>query len=303
MIVLAGGSGQIGRMLARHFRDVRVLSRATGWDATALEGADAVINLAGRSVDCRYTPENRRAIIDSRVQTTEWIGRAIAGCARPPRVWLNSSTATIYRNSFDKAMDEWNGEIGEAADAPDTWHFWIDVATKWEAAFFGCDTPATRKVALHSAMVMSPDQGGVFEVLLRLVRFGLGGAAGSGEQYMSWIHERDFCAAIDLLLARDDMDCVVNLASPNPLPNSEFMRELRRAWGIAFGLPASRWMIELGAFFLRTESELILKSRRVVPTRLLREGFAFAFPQWPAAARELVARYSGAPMKMNGAQK
>lgn len=292
MIVLAGGSGQIGRMLARHFRDVRVLSRSTGWEAEALNGAEAVINLAGRSVDCRYTPANRRAIINSRVETTHWIGRAIARCATPPRVWFNSSTATIYRNSFDKAMDEFNGEIGEAPDAPDTWHFSIDVATKWEAAFFGCETPSTRKVALRSAMVMSPDEGGVFDVLLRLVRFGLGDSAGSGEQYMSWIHERDFCAAIDMLIKRDDMDGAINLSSPNPLTNAAFMCALRQAWGRGFGLPATDWMIELGAFLLRTESELILKSRRVAPTRLLQEGFAFEYPDWPDAARELVTRSS-----------
>jgi uncharacterized protein (TIGR01777 family) len=255
-----------------------------------LDGADAVINLAGRSVDCRYTPANRREIIDSRVETTKWIGRAIGKCANPPRVWLNSSTATIYRNSLDKAMDEYNGEIGEATTAPDTWHFSIDVATRWEAAFWGCETPRTRKVALRSAMVISPDNGGVFDVLLRLVRFGAGGAAGSGRQYMSWIHERDFCAAIELLMTRDDLDGAINLASPNPLPNVEFMRVLRREAGRGFGLPATDWMIELGAFFLRTESELILKSRRVVPTRLLEAGFVFQYPKWPDAARELVTR-------------
>jgi NAD dependent epimerase/dehydratase family enzyme len=165
------------------------------------------------------------------------------------------------------------------------------VARRWEEAFYASSTPATRKIALRSSMTMSPDEGGVFSVLLRLVRMGLGGTEGSGRQFVSWIHDRDYCRVVDFLLDHDDISGAVNLTSPNPLPNREFMRELRRAWGAPFGLPATEWMLEIGAFFLRTETELILKSRRAVPTLLLRHGFEFEFPLWSEAAAELVKRY------------
>jgi len=306
-IVLAGGSGQIGQLLARHFRangyKTTTLSRsgadpAFRWDGETLgdwteglDGADTVINLAGRSVNCRYTAENRGAIIESRVKSTQVLGEAIAGLKNPPRVWMNASTATIYRHVFDRPMDEAAGEIGGGEpDAPETWRFSIEVATAWEKAFFDAPTPATRKVALRSAMTMSPDHGGVFDVLLGLVRRGLGGTNGSGRQYVSWIHERDFVRAVDFLIAREDLEGAVNLASPNPLPNAEFMRSLRDAARVPVGLPATEWMLELGAIFLRTETELILKSRRVVPGRLFDAGFRFEFPDWPEAARDLVNR-------------
>jgi len=193
---------------------------------------------------------------------------------------------------MDRAMDEATGELGggEAA-VPDTWRFSIDVAKSWERAFFESDTPRTRKVALRSAMTMSPDAGGVFDVLLRLVRFGLGGAAGSGTQFVSWIHDVDFLRAIDFLIGRQDLDGAVNISSPNPLPNRDFMRDLRDEWGAPIGLPATRWMLEAGAFVLRTETELILKSRRVIPGRLLQTGFEFEFPDWPSAASNLVSRW------------
>jgi uncharacterized protein len=171
--------------------------------------------------------------------------------------------------------------------------FSIDVATSWEEAFFSAVTPQTRKIALRSAMVMSPDRGGIFGELLRLVRLGLGGTAGSGEQFVSWIHGEDFLRSVEFLIAGEQFVGPFNIAAPNPLPNREFMRDLRRAWGAPFGLPATRWMLELGAFFLRTETELILKSRRVVPGRLLGAGFEFQFPNWPAAARDLVSRWRG----------
>jgi hypothetical protein len=254
-----------------------------------LEGADVLINMTGRSVDCRYTPTHRREIKESRVQSTEILGEAIARCHRPPRVWLNASTATIYRHSLDRDMDEIEGELGgKEPGLPDTWRFSMDVARSWERAFFNAPTPATRKVALRSAMTMTPASGGVFSVLLRLVRMGLGGAAGSGTQYVSWIHEADFVHAVDFLIAHEELEGPVNLASPNPLPNSEFMRELREAWGADFGIDLNEWMIEIGAYVLRTESELILKSRRVVPRRLLEAGFEFTFPEWPEAVRNLL---------------
>jgi uncharacterized protein len=310
-IIMPGGSGQVGRILARHFHaeghSVTVLSRSpqpapwrvAAWDgaapgawATELEQSDVCINLAGRSVDCRYNAENRRAIYESRIRSTLLLNQVMASLDRPPRLWVNASTATIYRHALDRAMDEENGELGgNERGAPDTWSFSIEVAKGWEQAFFSTPTPRTRKIAIRSAMTFSPDRGGVFDALLGFVRRGLGGRQGPGTQFVSWIHEADFVRAMELLIAREDLSGVVNLASPHPLPNSDFMRGLRDAWGIRLGLPTPRWMIEIGALVLRTESELVLKSRRVVPGRLLAAGFQFLFPKWPAAARELVARW------------
>lgn len=307
-IVIPGGSGQVGTILARHFHnighEVVVLSRAPArkgawrvvpWDAqtsgawaSELDGADAVINLAGRSVNCRYTPTNRRDIVESRVRTTRLVGEVIAACTRPPRVWLQASTATIYAHRFDAANDERTGVIGGTEpNAPDTWTFSTDVATAWEAALDAARTPHTRKVALRSAMTMSADRGGVFDVLLGLVRRRLGGRAGDGKQFVSWVHEADFSAAVEFLIRHDEVSGAVNVSAPEPLPNADFMRALRGAWGVRFGLPAARWMLELGTWALRTESELVLKSRRVVPGRLLDAGFVFRFPSWPEAARDL----------------
>lgn len=310
-IVLPGGNGQVGAILARHFHAqghaVTVLARriyaapwrVAQWDGVhrgewsrELENADVVINLAGRNVNCRYTDAHRREIMDSRVISTRLLGEAIGLLAAPPRLWLNSSTATIYRHAFDRPMDEATGEIGgHEADVPRSWAFSIEVATAWEEAFFAAATPKTRKVALRSSVILSPDRGGIFDVLLRLVRFGLGGTSGSGKQFVSWIHDADFARATDFLIAHEELSGVVNVASPSPLPNCEFMRYLREAWGARLGLPASRWMLEVGAVFLRTETELVLKSRRVAPGRLLASGLAFQFPTWPAAARDLVRRW------------
>jgi len=243
-------------------------------------------------VNCRYTLANRKAIQDSRVETTRLLGQAIGGLAHPPRLWMNASTATIYRHALDRAMDEDTGEIGgKERDATSAWRFSIDVATSWEAAFFSAVAPQTRKIALRSAVVMSPDRGGIFGELLRLVRFGLGGTAGSGQQFVSWVHGDDFLRSIEYLIAHEEFEGPVNIAAPNPLPNQDFMRALRRAWGTSVGLPATQWMLELGAFFLRTETELILKSRRVVHGRLLRAGFRFEFPDWSVAAEDLVKRW------------
>jgi len=260
--------------------------------ARELEGADVVINLAGRSVNCRYTAGNRREILESRVRPTELIGEAISRLHRPPRLWMNASTATIYRHSLDREMDEASGELGGGErNAPDTWRFSIEVARHWEKAFFAAHTPRTRKVALRSAMVMSAEHGGTFDLLLRLVRFGLGGQAGLGNQYVSWVHEDDFVRALDYLIEHEEFEGPVNVASPNPVPNEEFMRTLRNVWGSRIGLPATNWMLEAGALFLRTETELILKSRRVVPGLLLKSGFEFQFPEWRSAAENLVGRW------------
>ncbi|SOE16130.1 hypothetical protein SAMN06272775_7018 [Streptomyces sp. 2323.1] len=307
-VVLPGGTGQVGTILARAMRaaghEVTVVTRRParahdiGWDGTtlgrwaaAIDGCDVVINLAGRSVSCRYTAENLRAMMDSRVDSARVVGEAIAAAARPPRVWLQMSTATVYAHRFDAAHDEATGVIGGSeAGVPDYWAFSVEIAQNWERAQAEAPTPATRKVALRSAMVMSPDRGGVFDVLSRLTRLGLGGPVAGGAQYVSWIHDEDFVRAVEFLIARDDIEGPVNLASPGPLPHRDFMRALRTAWGVPVGLPATRWMAELGAFALRSDTELLLKSRRVVPGRLRAAGFAFAHPEWEGAATSLVQR-------------
>lgn len=310
-IIIPGGSGQIGTILARAFHregcEVVVLSRrpqpapwkTLAWDAAArgdwwaqIDGADVVINLAGRSVNCRYHAANRREIMQSRVDSTRSVGTAIAAAKNPPRVWLQAGTATIYAHRYDAANDEATGILGgDEPHAPDTWRFSIEVARAWERALDDAPTPHTRKVILRSAMTMSPDPGGVFATLLNLTRRGLGGTIGDGRQFMSWIHEDDFIRAVRWLIARDDLAGPVNLAAPHPLPNAAFMRALREAAGVRLGLPAPAWLLEIGVRLLRTESELVLKSRRVVPARLLDSGFTFRFPTWPEAARELYDRW------------
>ena len=310
-VVLPGGTGQVGRILDRALtaagHEVTVVTRhpaqahEVGWDgatlgdwASAIDGCDTVINLAGRSVSCRYTTQNLQAMMDSRVDSARVVGEAIAAAAQPPRVWLQMSTATIYAHRFDAAHDEASGVIGGAeAGVPDYWAYSVDIAKNWERAQAEASTPGTRKVALRSAMVMSPDRGGVFSVLSRLTRLGLGGPVAGGAQYVSWIHDEDFVRAVEFLIARDDFDGPVNLASPGPLPQRDLMRALRSAWGIPVGLPATRWMAEVGAFALRSDTELLLKSRRVVPGRLSAAGFTFNHPEWETAAESLVRRARG----------
>lgn len=294
-IILAGGSGFLGQILRGHFLqqgcDVIVLTRAPReakgngceclWDGCSLgewtrelDGAEVLINLAGRSVDCRYHARNRRLIMDSRVDSTRVLGEAIAKCANPPKIWLNFSTATIYKHTFGPAWDE-KGEIGATPKAQDA--FSIEVATAWEREFNAAPTPHTRKVALRSAMVFGHGANSVFPVLCRLARFGLGGRMASGRQFVSWIHEVDLCHAIDWLIEHEEFSGPVNLAAPNPVTNVEMMATVRELCGVPFGLPAASWMLEIGAFLLRTETELVIKSRRVVPGRLLDSGFQFRF--------------------------
>jgi uncharacterized protein (TIGR01777 family) len=228
--------------------------------------------------------------------STRVLSDAVARAARPPRVWLQSSTATIYAHRYDAANDEATGVLGGTEpDVPETWNFSIDVATKWEREFDRASTSGTRKVAMRSAIVMSPERHGPFDVLLQLVRRGLGGTSGDGRQFVSWIHDEDFVRAVQWLVDRTDISGVVNLAAPTPLPNADFMRALRHAWGTSIGLPAPAWLLEIGAFFMRTETELVLKSRRVVSTRLRDHGFVFSWPAWPDAARDLVKRWRSRP--------
>lgn len=308
-VVIAGGSGQVGQILSRYFaaggHEVVILTRrprrmgcgrAVQWDGEGggtwtreLDGCDILIGLAGRSVNCRYTPENRHLIKASRVNSVRVLGGAIQRVSSPPRLWLQASTATIYAHTYGAAHTETCGTIGGSEpDAADTWNFSIDVATAWEEALRGVGSlPNTRTVLLRSAMTMSPDAGGVFDTFLRLVRLGLGGTIGDGRQFVSWIHEKDFVRAVEWLIGNSEFAGIVNLAAPTPIPNAQFMRILRQAWGMPAGLPASGFILGFGAWLMQTETELVLKSRRVVPERLLQGGFSFSFPEWEGAAEDL----------------
>lgn len=253
-----------------------------------------MINLAGRSVSCRYTDANLQEMMRSRVESARAVGAAIERAANPPRVWLQMSTATIYAHRYDAPNDEATGRIGgDEPGVPAYWGFSVDIAKAWEEAQSQSQTPHTRKVALRSAMVMSPDRGGVFDVLLRMARLGLGGPVAGGAQFVSWVHDEDLVGAVDFLLGREDIAGPVNIAAPNPLPQRELMRALRASWGVRLGLPATAWMAEIGALVLRSDTELLLKSRRVIPGRLLEAGFDFRYPEWPAAADNLVRRVRG----------
>ena len=310
-IIIPGGTGQVGTILARSFHknghEVIILSRQASskspwriveWDAVNVgdwarefENADVIINLAGRIVNCRYNAENRRQIMDSRVDSTKAVGEAIKQVAKPPRLWLQSSTATIYAHRFDAPNDEITGIIGGSeADAPTDWNFSIEVAKNWEKTANDFDLPKTRRVLMRSAVIMSPDKNGIFDVMLGLVKKGLGGTSGSGRQYISWVHETDFVRAVRWLIENENLHGAVNISSPNPLPNKEFMQIFRESWGTKIGLPATKLMLEIGAFLMQTETELILKSRRVVPTKLLESGFEFKFPNWREAAEDLCQR-------------
>jgi uncharacterized protein len=312
--VVAGASGFVGLALVKRLRDegahIRLVGRSgpnARWDEpdalrAAVDGADVVINLAGKSVNCRYTPANRAEILRSRVDTTRALGDAIAASAAPPPLWINASTATIYRHADDRPMTEAAGDIGSG--------FSVDVATAWERAFFARDLPATRRVALRMAIVLG--RGSVLPPLVRLARFGLGGpqldgrwpatrarlAAGTyhrfgtpgGRQRFSWVHLDDVLGVIRFVRDRDDVDGVLNVASPNPSDSRTVMATLRRVLGERAGLPAFRWMLEIGSAVIRTETELVLKSRWVVPERLSGLGFEFAHPELEPALRQILNR-------------
>lgn len=313
-IVIPGGTGQVGvvlrRALAERGDEVTVLSRRPEhledgvrhviWDgrtlgawAAELDGADVVVNLAGRSVSCRYSDTNLRQMMNSRVDSTRVVGEAIARAGRPPKAWLQMSTATIYADARsrldDRPHDEASGIIGgEEPDVPLYWEYSVRIAHRWEQIQAEADVPRTRRVALRTAMVMTPARGGVFDYLSWMARLGLGGPVAGGGQYVSWIHGEDFVRAVTFVIEREDLDGPVIVAAPDPVPQRALMRSLRNAWGRRLGLPATRLMAEVGAFALRTDTELLLKSRRVQPARLLDAGFTFTYPTWEAAATNLV---------------
>ncbi|WP_223700462.1 TIGR01777 family oxidoreductase [Sutcliffiella deserti] len=290
-IVLAGGTGFIGIYLEEKFQnlgyEVKIISRQPqhiSWSdfasiVDALEDSEMLINLAGKSVDCRYNEKNKKEIFDSRTKTTEILGRAVLEANNPPELWINSSTATIYRHAEDRPMTEETGEIGSG--------FSVEVAKKWESSFFQFHLPKTRQAALRIAIVLGKD-GGVMVPFMNLVKFGLGGVQGPGTQKFSWVHMEDVYNIILFLQKRKDLSGVFNCSSPNPVTNREFMTKLRKKMNKNLGLPSPKWMLELGAIFIRTETELILKSRWVIPARLEEEGYSFKFATIDTALEEII---------------
>jgi len=304
IIVIFGANGFLGRYLCRHFARrgkevVAVARRREGWSgdgmflewdgssqgpwALAMEGAEAVINMSGRSVNCRYTRENRREILRSRLDSTRAIGRAIAACKAPPKVWLNAGTATWYRHAEDRPQDDWLGEPGDG--------YSCEVARAWEEAFFGAHIPAeTRKVAMRIGMVLANEPDTVFDVLWQLTRCGLGGPMAGGRQRVSWIHMEDFLRAVEFIAGDAFLDGTVNLTAPECPTNREWMRVFRDTVGMPLGLPAGRWMLGLGARVMRSETELVTKSRWVDPLRMRDAGFRWRFPRVADAVADLAPR-------------
>jgi uncharacterized protein (TIGR01777 family) len=298
-LVIAAGTGFLGQVLTNHFKgkftEIIILTRGkseirnniayihwdaktmTGWE-TSFENADVLINLAGKSVDCRYTDENKKEILASRIDSTAVLTMAVLCCQHPPKMWLNSSTATIYRHSLDKQMDEATGQIGD--------NFSMNVAKAWEKAFFETDTPKTKKIALRTSIVLGK-KGGAFLPLKNLTRLGFGGKQGDGRQFVSWIHERDFARAVDFIIGKE-MTGVVNVVAPNPVRNKDFMKAMRKALNVPGGMGIGKKLLEFGARLIGTETELVLKSRNVIPARLLENGFRFEFETPETAIKDLV---------------
>jgi uncharacterized protein (TIGR01777 family) len=290
-IVIAGGTGFIGNYLAAEFKkagdDLLIISRRPGtirWTdfqgiLSALEGAELVINLAGKSVDCRYNAKNKEKILTSRTLTTKILGQAMELCKNPPVLWINASTATIYRHAEDRPMTEDQGEIGKG--------FSIDVATQWEKTFFSFHLERTRQVALRMAIVLGKN-GGVIKPFLNLVRFGLGGMQGNGKQMFSWIHIADVFNIILFVLEHKELSGVYNCSAPNPVTNKILMRTLREKTNTKFGLPSPAWLLRMGAVMIKTETELVLKSRWVVPEKLMKAGYTFIYPSLDGALENIL---------------
>jgi uncharacterized protein len=290
-VILAGGTGFIGKYLEGKFNqlgyEVSIISRTPphlSWEdhsgiVKALEDSELLINLAGKSVDCRYNPKNQAEILKSRTKTTHILGNAILACKNPPPLWINSSTATIYRHAEDRPMTEETGEIGAG--------FSVEVAKQWESAFFSFDLPHTRQVALRMAIVLG-ENGGVIQPYKNLVRFGLGGVQGSGNQRFSWVHVEDVYQIMLFLKEREDLSGVFNCSAPHPITNREYMQHFRTVMNKSFGLPTPKWMLEWGAMMIGTESELVLKSRWVIPEKLEREGYRFRYTHIDQALKNIM---------------
>lgn len=299
-IVLAGGSGYLGQVFAKHYRDIAdeviILARKTQPDignikcviwngetagdwCSHLKNADLLINLCGKNVNCRYTDKNQKAIVASRVTPTLLLNKVIAEMANPPSVWINITSATIYRHAEDRAQDELTGEIG--------YGFSIEVCKQWEESFFSTQLAKTRKVALRMGIVFGRADG-AFPRLLNLVKLGLGGRQGDGEQYVSWVHEQDAALSTQWILENKDISGVVNCTAPNATKNTTLMKTMRDIYGVPLGLPCPTWMLTFGAWLIGTETELILKSRWVYPKQLEDSGFKFQYPTAAIAIRDLL---------------
>ena len=291
-IVIAGGTGFVGNYLTQKFNSIGykviIVSRQNNnvkWDnsaaiVAALDNAEMLINLAGKSVDCRYNEKNKKEIYDSRIDTTQILGAAITQCKNPPPIWINSSTATIYRHAQDRPMTESSGEIGSG--------FSVNVATNWEKTFFDFKLLKTRQVALRMAIVLGKD-GGVIKPIKNLVRFGLGGKQGSGNQMFSWIHIEDLYNVIVFLQQHKECVGFFNTSAPNPVTNKTLMQLFRKNMNIPIGLPIPKWILQFGAVLIKTETELVLKSRWVIPERLLQQGFTFKYSVVDEALKNILA--------------
>jgi uncharacterized protein (TIGR01777 family) len=279
-VVLAGGTGFIGEYFKNKFKElgyeVNIISlqkQHISWEdklgiIEALEDSELLINFAGKSVNCRYNEANKNEIMNSRIRTTTLLGESIQACNNPPAIWMNSSTATIYRHAEDRPMTEEKGEIGSG--------FSVNVATNWEKTFFSFGLPKTRQIALRIAIVLGKD-GGVITPYRNLVKVGLGGIQGKGNQKFSWIHIEDLFKIVLYLKDKEELCGVFNCSSPQPVSNRELMQELRKTMNVPFGLPSPKWMLEIGSLLIKTETELVLKSRWVLPDRLEREGYIFTY--------------------------
>ena len=299
-IVLAGGNGYLGTVLAKYYKDIAneviILARKQAkpvdnirtvvWDGKTengwtvqLTGADMLINLCGKNVNCRYTEKNKAEIITSRVLPTELLGHVIHKMTNPPKLWINVTSATIYRHAEDHPQDEETGEIG--------YGFSIDVCNIWETVFLNCETPHTRKVALRMGIVLGRSDS-VFPRLLNLVRLGMGGKQGTGQQYMAWVHEHDVARSTQWLLDHPDMQGIFNCTAPMGVKNIDMMDTIRKSYGMPFGLSAPEWLLDIGAVVIGTEPELILKSRWVKPKRLLDSGFVFQYENAEHAVHDIL---------------
>jgi len=295
-IIIAGGSGFLGKNLERSFQEknneVKILTRDPKreneifWDAKTLgnwknelENSDVLINLTGKSVDCRYTEENRKEIFDSRIHSTKILQQAVNKCQNPPKIWMNASSATIYTHSETRLNTEQNGIIGD--------DFSMNICKSWENEFFKIRNKNIRKVALRTSIVLGKN-GGAFPKFLQVSRIGLGGKQGRGNQLVSWIHIEDFCRAVNFIIENENLEGAVNVTAPNPVSNKEMMLKIRSRIKPFFAINCPVWLLEIGAIFLKTETELMLKSRNVYPEKLLEHYFRFKFPDFDDALEYLI---------------